>query len=96
MTVKNEVGCHAHDEMIISAIRKLFSANAFSPNDDGINDWFYLQSKNDLAIKSFKIFDRWGGLVFEKGNISTNVESNGWNGKSGHKELQNGVKRGVC
>ena len=90
-TVENEIGCQANDKMVVTAIRQLFSPNAFSPNEDGINDWFYLQSKNDLAIKSFKVFDRWGGLVFEKSAIYTNDEQNGWNGKAGTKPLHNGI-----
>ncbi|HHM20823.1 MAG TPA: gliding motility-associated C-terminal domain-containing protein [Bacteroidetes bacterium] len=89
--IENQIGCHAMDELTISAIRKVYFPDAFSPNGDGINDWFYLQSKHGLEIKSFKIFDRWGGLVFEKENIRTNIEQNGWDGNAGSKQLQNGV-----
>jgi gliding motility-associated-like protein len=40
--------------------------NAFTPNNDGVNDFFCLQGWND-CISSFKIaiFDRWGEKVYE-------------------------------
>jgi hypothetical protein len=31
-------------------------------------------------IKSFRIYNRWGELVFEKLNININDESNAWDG----------------
>lgn len=91
LTINNEVGCQAHDELAINAIRQLYFPNAFSPNDDGINDWFYLQSKNPLVVKSFRVFDKWGGLVFEKENSETNLETEGWDGKGKNGFLQNGI-----
>ena len=40
----------------------LYIPNAFSPNDDGINDVFQALG-NDFEILEFKVFDRWGTLV---------------------------------
>ncbi|MBE2209105.1 MAG: gliding motility-associated C-terminal domain-containing protein [Saprospiraceae bacterium] len=54
----------------------VYFPNAFSPNDDGINDVFEgLGSCENISI-ALKIFDRWGGLVFE--NTSGDAI---WNGK---------------
>lgn len=40
--------------------------DAFSPNGDGINDEFQIYFGNlPCAVKSFKIFNRWGQQVFE-------------------------------
>ncbi|HEX6914659.1 MAG TPA: gliding motility-associated C-terminal domain-containing protein [Chitinophagaceae bacterium] len=39
--------------------------NAFSPNGDGINDRFRLEIAGDIDFRGFKIFNRWGELVFE-------------------------------
>lgn len=43
--------------------------NAFTPNNDGVNDKFCLQGW-DACIKDFKIviYDRWGEKVFESGD----------------------------
>lgn len=55
--------------------------NAFSPNDDGINDYFTIFSDETItSIKSLKIFNRWGGKVFDITDIPTNDVSKGWNG----------------
>ena len=89
--VENEVGCHSMDELNIIATRKVYYPNAFSPNGDGINDWFYIQSKHDLAIISFQVFNRWGGLVFDNGLTKTNDETMGWDGTSQGKPLGNGI-----
>ena len=54
--------------------------NAFSPNDDGVNDYFTLGDINLCALH-LKVFNRWGNLVYEEANWNNN-----WNGKS-----QNGL-----
>ena len=41
--------------------------NAFSPNFDGLNDYFTIPDLGDIceSINYFTIYDRWGKLVFE-------------------------------
>ncbi|MGB3947816.1 MAG: PKD domain-containing protein [Bacteroidia bacterium] len=53
----------------------LFVPNAFTPNEDGVNDFF---SANGIFVIEFEmqIFDRWGNLVFETNNLNTP-----WDGK---------------
>lgn len=55
---------------------KVYVPNAFSPNGDGANDVFrpYLQFGAPLAYE-LRVFDRWGGLVFESQDYNT-----GWDG----------------
>ena len=52
----------------------VFVPNAFSPNGDGNNDIMYVRG---LYIEKviFRIFDRWGELVFESNDVSM-----GWDG----------------
>ncbi|WP_163066341.1 gliding motility-associated C-terminal domain-containing protein, partial [Acinetobacter baumannii] len=54
---------------------------AFTPDGDGINDVFYVQAKGVRNIKSLRVFNRWGEVVFEKTNILPNDVGSGWNGK---------------
>ncbi|MCB9278246.1 MAG: gliding motility-associated C-terminal domain-containing protein [Lewinellaceae bacterium] len=56
---------------------KLYLPNAFSPNDDGINDKFEIGYAGLLYDYRMTVFNRWGGLVFQ----STDP-AEGWNGKS--------------
>lgn len=54
--------------------------DAFSPNDDGVNDIFSIKTRNIREIKEFKIFNRWGNLVFE----TTRLDE-GWDGTTNGK-----------
>ena len=40
--------------------------NIFSPNGDGQNDYFSLSTYSgfDVLIKSYRVFDRWGSLLY--------------------------------
>ena len=59
---------------------QVFIPNSFTPNGDGQNDVFYPRGVGLRSIKSMRVYDRWGGIVFERENISLNDESNGWDG----------------
>ncbi len=65
-----------------------FIPNTFSPNYDGVNDLFKVYPGHDFVIKSFefKIFDRWGDMMFG----TTNTEE-GWDGMYRHVQKQPGV-----
>jgi gliding motility-associated-like protein len=52
----------------------VFVPNAFSPNGDGQNDLLFVRGQNLTEIQ-FKVFDRWGELVFE-----TTDQLVGWDG----------------
>jgi gliding motility-associated-like protein len=69
-----------------------FVPNIFSPNNDGINDVFYIQSNAQVTeVKSFRIYDRWGAVVFEDLNFLTNDPQHGWDGSYGGRELDPAV-----
>jgi len=63
----------------------LIFPNAFSPNNDGINDLFKPLNRFVLDY-SLKIFNRWGQKVFESDNIDF-----GWNGDFNGKAQELGV-----
>ncbi len=69
----------------------IYIPNIFSPNGDGTNDVFYIQSREDRRVKQFLIFDRWGNTVAYRENVHTNKLSDGWDGKLNGKELKPGV-----
>lgn len=39
--------------------------NAFSPNKDGVNDGFRINVYGSVTFKTFRVYDRWGHLMFE-------------------------------
>ena len=55
---------------------KILVPNAFSPNDDGINDLFKIFIKDDVLIERFIIINRYGEIVFE-----TKDANESWNGR---------------
>tara|TARA_B110000967_G_C18782246_1_gene508893 strand:+ start:503 stop:967 length:465 start_codon:yes stop_codon:yes gene_type:complete len=63
----------------------LYAPNAFSPDGDGINDFFNIsgQSLSDFQIE---VYNRWGQMVYKSKNISDN-----WNGKYNGKDLPPGT-----
>lgn len=61
--------------------------NIFTPNHDGINDVLMMELSPSMSeIYTFKIFDRWGALVFETDN-----HNEGWDGTRKGENLPNGV-----
>lgn len=72
--------------------REIFLPNAFSPDGDGINDRFYPQDGGDVVnIPIIRIFNRWGGLVFENRDILPNTPDAGWDGKYQGKPAAKGM-----
>jgi gliding motility-associated-like protein len=60
----------------ILAVCELYVPNAFTPNDDGINDEFNPITICTLEQYELSIFDRWGELIFKTSNLSDK-----WDGK---------------
>jgi gliding motility-associated-like protein len=64
----------------------VWTPNAFTPNNDGLNDQFKPLVQCNVQDYEFKIFHRWGGLVF-----SSKEKEKGWNGKSNQTDAAAGV-----
>ena len=77
LLVKNIFGCAD------SMIKKIFIAdeafiktpNAFSPNNDGVNDKLFLFFSGIESLEEYKIFNRWGEIVYESKDLKR-----GWDG----------------
>lgn len=80
--IENESGCSASDKVVVQITdHDIYMPNIFSPNGDGINDVFFIQSKNDYYITYLRIYDRWGNLVFSDENEFSNNNQFGWDGQ---------------
>lgn len=92
--VTNAGGCSARDKVSISITcveGNLYMPNTFSPNNDGMNDVFYPRGKGIADIKLFRIFNRWGALVYERSNFAANDASAGWLGTFRNQALTSDV-----
>lgn len=54
----------------------LFVANAFSPDNDGVNDSFYPKTNCELISLKIEIYNRWGQRIY------TSTEKHGWLGEN--------------
>ncbi len=93
VTVTNQCGRDsAATKVQYADCHEVFIPNAFSPNDDIVNDVLLIYDKGNVRrVKSFRIFDRWGEMVFEKLDFKSNDPSVGWDGKRGGHVLQPAV-----
>ena len=72
----NNSSCDTAIVQVYVMCTELNFVNGFSPNDDGINDFFVIQGVQDYPNNVLKIYNRWGNLVYSKDNYD-----NTWNGK---------------
>lgn len=70
--------CSARDTVKITIGCRFDIPNAFTPNGDGLNDYFSPKSLLSANLSGFhmQIFNRWGQKIFE----TTTTDSPGWNG----------------
>jgi gliding motility-associated-like protein len=94
ITVSNLFGCTAHDSVSIN-IRcensQVFLPNTFTPNGDGLNDVFAVRGVGLRNIVAFRIYNKWGNLVFERTDFSPNDYNNGWDGTFNNTPLGNDI-----
>ncbi len=64
-----------------------FMPNSFTPNGDGLNDYVRPIIPGVKTLKSFKIFNRFGNVVYQ----SNNINQQGWNGTFNQRNAENGV-----
>jgi gliding motility-associated-like protein len=82
--ITDSFGCVATDkqEVWLFAGADIFLPTAFTPNGDNANDLFKPLYINIQKIQYFRVFDRWGKIVFETSDMSKS-----WDGTLTGKEL---------
>jgi gliding motility-associated-like protein len=81
--VRNPGGCKSRDVVTVFVVcngSNAFIPNTFSPNGDGNNEVFYPRGSGLFSIKTLRIFNRWGEIVYQKDNFLPNDASAGWDG----------------
>lgn len=76
-------GCATSDSTNIFLIcdeGKVFIPNTFTPNGDGKNDIFYPRGRGVKIVLYFRVYNRFGQLVYERTNFQLNDKSAGWDG----------------
>jgi gliding motility-associated-like protein len=83
INITRDNGCITVDTVLVKLVAvppdvvrsDIFVPKAWTPNNDGHNDKLFPLTVNIRELKYFRVFNRWGQLVFE-----TNVIGSGWNG----------------
>lgn len=87
VTVTSALGCSTTDSIFVSVDFTDWGVpNAFSPNDDGVNDIFRPILPGDCILNQFIIYNRWGQEIF-----NTNTNNIGWDGTFNGIEQEIGV-----
>ena len=87
-------GCVAGDSIVlrVNPDCRLLIPNAFTPNGDGVNDWFYPSGDPCLrTVRLWQIRNRWGQMVFERRNFAANQQDLGWDGRFRGKDAPSDV-----
>lgn len=87
VTAVNDSGCTGRDTIQVNVIDHpcFVVPTGFSPNGDRINDWLFPFPLKDAVLKSFRIYNRYGNLVFSTSS------GDAWDGKFHDKEQPMGV-----
>jgi gliding motility-associated-like protein len=84
VTVTDPYNCTTSDSITISVLcdrtNAIYIPNAFTPNTADKNSYFYIQGTGVKEIVSWKIFNRWGDMVWMGEHVPINVKESGWNG----------------
>lgn len=88
----DSVGCRAADSVKITVEkpRNIYVPTGFTPNNDRVNDKLIVHGRNGTFIDLFRVYDRWGELVYEARTFKINDENAGWNGTFKGQELMTG------
>jgi hypothetical protein len=95
VTATNIYGCSGNDDICINVFcqnSQVFVPNAFAPkgNVPG-NRKLVVRATGISTVKSFRVFNRWGRVVFERSNFPPNSPDFGWDGMVNGKPGDTGV-----
>lgn len=91
----NSYGCSGSDTMCVNVFcqnAQVFIPNAFTPRGNiPENTRFTIRGTGIVSVKSLRVFNRWGRLVFERSNFRPNDPQFGWDGLVNGKPADTGV-----
>ena len=78
VTAYTAAGCKGEGYVSLKVYKgpELYVPSAFTPNGDGLNDLFYPFPVGIKSINYFRVFNRWGQMLF-----SSTTLNKGWDGK---------------
>jgi gliding motility-associated-like protein len=84
----NEYGCEEVDSVFIEVIEDITVYNVFSPNGDGINEYFEIEHADRFPEMLVEVYSRWGDLFFSTVGYDSGSR---WDGTTRGKEAPVGT-----
>lgn len=80
--VVDSLGCTAEDRITILVVkpRLIFVPTGFTPNGDFLNDLLLVHGQKTARVLQFRVYDRWGELLYESGEFQVSDNATGWDG----------------
>lgn len=85
LSIVTPEGCTLSDKVTIILDNELYIPTAFTPNGDGLNDYFRIPPNSQLLLNSLTIYDKWGNIVFYANDITK-----AWDGKYNNTDCNAG------
>ena len=89
----DSAGCRASDSVTVTVLkpRGILVPTGFTPNGDLVNDKLVVHGRPGTKITVFKIYDRWGELLYEVHDFNINDENAGWDGTFKGQTMNSGL-----
>jgi gliding motility-associated-like protein len=85
LTVAAPGDCRSEKSVLVDVLKRMFIADVFSPNNDGINDELEIRNTEQFPGCEVTIYNRWGEVVFYSKGYSKP-----WNGTYRNQKVQPG------
>jgi gliding motility-associated-like protein len=84
----NEYACEEVDSVFIEVLEDITIYNVFSPNGDGINEYFEIEHADRFPEMLVEVYSRWGDLLF---SVQGYHDGSRWDGRARGKEAPVGT-----
>ncbi len=95
VVVTDSNGCTGSEtiEVVVNRNRRVFVPSGFTPNGDNVNDVLMAHGETGTRVESFRVYDRWGELLFmaENYDINSTESTHVWDGNFKGKTMTPGV-----
>jgi gliding motility-associated-like protein len=85
---ENEYGCQESDSVLIEVVEDIEVYNVFSPNGDGINDYFEIENAERFPEMVVEVYSRWGDMLFQSKGYE---DGSRWDGTARGKDAPVGT-----
>ncbi|MGM0407178.1 MAG: gliding motility-associated C-terminal domain-containing protein, partial [Bacteroidota bacterium] len=78
--ITQEGDCTDADSIYVDYVPDIVTYDGFSPNGDGINDFWYIENIDKFKNNVVTVYNRWGTKVYEQKGYSNDDSNRRWDG----------------